>query len=186
MVQYEVVLRERKTEMKTNIFLIGFMGSGKSTISRTLKEKYGMRLVEMDEAIEEQEKKKISEIFAESGEPYFRALETKLLERLAQQGNTVVSCGGGVPMRAQNVEIMRRSGRVVYLSAEPETVYERIHSQHHRPLLEGNMNVSYIAALLEERLPRYQAAADLTVRTDGRSADEICEEILSAQPSEDE
>ena len=178
MVQYRVVPKERgKTEMKTNIFLIGFMGSGKSTIARTLKDKYHMRLVEMDEEIEKREKKKISQIFADSGEAYFRELETELLTALSQQENTVVSCGGGVPMREQNTAVMRRNGKVVYLSTRPETVFERIHEQHHRPLLEGNMNVAYISGLMKERMPYYLAAADITVGTDGCSADEICEEI---------
>lgn len=163
-----------------NIFLIGFMGAGKSTIARELAQSHGMRLIEMDEQIEAQEGMPIAKIFETRGEPYFRQLETALLERLRPEDNTVVSCGGGVPMRACNVEAMRKSGRIVYLSAQPETIYERVRHTHTRPLLEGNMNVAYIAALLEERLPKYKAAADLTVCADGRSAGEICEEILAA------
>ncbi len=167
-----------------NIFLIGFMGAGKSTVARELQSVYGMRLIEMDEQIEAQEKMPISEIFATRGEEYFRQLETDLLESLRQEENTVVSCGGGVPMRERNVEAMRGSGRIVYLSAAPETVYERVRHSHNRPLLENNMNVEYIKGLLEARLPRYLAAADLTVRTDGRSVKEICEEILRERTDE--
>ena len=81
-------------------------------------------------------------------------------------------------MRERNVEAMRKSGRIVYLSASPETIYERVRHTHNRPLLENNMNVEYIAGLLGERLPKYLAAADVTVSTDGRDVKEICEEIL--------
>ena len=164
--------------MRENIFLIGFMGAGKSTIARALKNKYGMKLVEMDEQIEAEEGKKISEIFAVKGEPYFRQLETQLLISLQQQENTVVSCGGGVPMRECNVEAMKKSGRVIYLSAEPETIYERVKNAHTRPLLEGNMNVPYITELLHNRLPNYLKAADRIVRVDGRDVEEICREIM--------
>lgn len=166
--------------MKENIFLIGFMGAGKSTIARTLKNSHGMRLVEMDEQIEAQEAMRISEIFQVHGEAYFRRLETELLEGMRQQENTVVSCGGGVPMRQENVDAMRKSGKIVYLSAEAETVYKRVKNSHNRPLLEGNMNVEYIRELLGQRMPKYLAAADVTVATDGRSAEDICQDILAA------
>ena len=160
-----------------NIFLIGFMGAGKSTVARSLRDDFGMRLVEMDEQIEAEEGRSISQIFAESGEAYFRALETQLLENLEQEANIVVSCGGGVPMREENVAAMRRSGKIIYLSARPETIYERVKDFHTRPLLEGNMNVEYIEDLIAKRLPKYLAAADLTVETDGKSAREISEAV---------
>ena len=163
--------------MSTNIFLIGFMGAGKSTIACTLKKEYNMQLVEMDEQIEAEQGMKISEIFSLKGEEYFRTLETQLLLDLQHQENTVVSCGGGAAMRQVNVDAMRKSGKIVYLSANPETIFERVRHFHNRPLLEGNMNVEYITQLMDVRLPKYLAAADLVVDTDGRSAQEICEEI---------
>ncbi|MCC8104448.1 MAG: shikimate kinase [Clostridiales bacterium] len=165
--------------MSKNIFLIGFMGAGKSTIARTLRDEYGMRLIEMDEQIESQEGRTISQIFAEDGEDYFRSLETRLLVDLANEKNTVVSCGGGVAMRTENVAAMRACGRIVYLSASPETIYERVRHTHNRPLLEGNMNVEYIEAMMKKRLPKYLEAADLTVETDGKSALQICQEIFA-------
>jgi shikimate kinase len=161
-----------------NIFLIGFMGAGKSTIARTLQAQYDMKLVEMDEQIEAEEGMKISEIFAQKGESYFRSLETQMLESMQHQEHTVVSCGGGVPMRECNVEAMRKSGKIVYLSAKPETIYERVRHFHTRPLLEGNMNVDYITQLMDMRMPKYLSAADFIVETDGKQAEEISEEIV--------
>lgn len=161
-----------------NIFLIGFMGAGKSTVAACLKKEYGMQLIEMDEQIVHQEGMSISEIFETKGEEYFRRLETELLKGLMDQENRVVSCGGGAAMRQCNVETMKKSGVIVYLSAAPETVYGRVKNSHDRPLLEGNMNVDYIAGLMERRLPRYLAAADMTVKTDGREVKEICREIF--------
>ena len=164
--------------MKENIFLIGFMGAGKSTVARALKKHYGMRLIEMDEQIEYQEKMSVPKIFEVHGEPYFRKLETDLLEGLSSQENTVVSCGGGVPMRACNVEAMRKSGKVIYLRTSPQQIYERVKTSHNRPLLEGNMNVEYISKLLSQRLPKYLEAADAVVSTDGKRVEDICKEII--------
>ena len=166
--------------MKKNLFLIGFMGAGKSAIARNLQKQYHMNLVEMDEQIEEEQGMKISEIFAEKGEAYFRQLETQLLVNLQQQENMVVSCGGGVPMRAENVEAMRKSGEIIYLSATPETIYERVKNSHNRPLLEGNMNVAYITELMNKRLPKYREAADRIVSVDDRSVAQICRELFNA------
>lgn len=164
--------------MGQNIFLIGFMGAGKSTIARCLQQHFGMQLIEMDEQIEAEQKMKIPEIFAQKGEAYFRSLETALLVDLCGKEHMVVSCGGGVPMRPENVEVMKKSGQIVYLSAAPETIYQRVCSSHNRPLLEGNMNVPYIEELLQARLPKYLEAADVTVRTDGKTAAEISREIV--------
>jgi len=161
-----------------NIYLIGFMGSGKSTVSACMHSRYGMKQLEMDQKIEEEEGMRISEIFAEKGEEYFRDLETGLLDRLQEQNHVVVSCGGGTAMRACNVQKMRENGKIVLLLAAPETIYGRVRNSHDRPLLEGNMNVDYIRSLMEARRPKYEAAADFAVVTDGRSAEEICREIM--------
>lgn len=166
--------------MKNNIFLIGFMGAGKSSVAHVLHRRYGKRLIEMDEQIEKQEGRKISEIFASDGEGYFRGLETALLRALEGERDVVVSCGGGVPLRSCNVEAMRESGCIVYLAARPETIYERVRDSHNRPLLEGNMSVSYIRTLMEKRLPAYLAAADVTIETDGKSMGTIAAEIVRA------
>ena len=161
-----------------NIFLIGFMGAGKSTISDYLKNALAMDVVEMDQCIVERQEMSISDIFETYGEEYFRELETNLLIEMQSRSNVVVSCGGGVPMRERNVVEMKKNGRVVLLTAKPETILERVKDNHDRPLLENNKNVSFIADLLEKRRAKYEAAADIVVETDGKSELEICEEMI--------
>ena len=160
-----------------NIYLIGFMGAGKSTVASMLKECYGMHLTEMDAQIEAEEQMPIPRIFQIRGESYFREKETALLQRIARKDGQVVSCGGGAAVRTKNVEIMRRSGMVVYLTASAETILSRVKDRHNRPLLEGHMEVSYIAGMLEKRHPLYLDASDVQVITDGRSIREIVLEI---------
>lgn len=161
-----------------NIFLIGFMGAGKSTIARALVRTLGCPLVEMDERIVQEQGMSINDIFAQYGEEHFRDIESRLIQDLGKQKASVISCGGGVVVRPQNTEYMKQSGRIVFLSATPETVYERVKNSSDRPILNGHMNVEYIAQLMEKRRSLYEAAADLTVATDKKTREEICQEIL--------
>lgn len=165
-------------EFAYNIYLIGFMGAGKSTIASCLHQNYRMEAVEMDALIEEREGKKISRIFEENGEEYFRQKETELLLELGEKKNTVISCGGGTPVRTCNVEAMKRSGRVVFLTAAPETVLERVKDSHDRPLIENNKNISFLTELMEKRRNAYEAAADICISTDGLSAEQICQVLV--------
>ena len=159
-----------------NIVLIGFMG--KSTISDFLRTVFAMEVVEMDQIIAEREGMSISDIFETYGEEYFRNLETELLIEMQSRSNVVISCGGGVPMRERNVVEMKKNGRVVLLTAKPETILNRVKDNHDRPLLEGNKNVSFIGDLMEKRREKYQAAADIVIETDGKDKLEICEELV--------
>lgn len=161
-----------------NIFLIGFMGTGKSTVAEGLKKRLGMKQVEMDKTIEKEQQMAISEIFERFGEEHFRDIETQLLKRFATGGPYIVSCGGGAVLRPENVAIMKKSGKVVLLLARPETVYERVKDSRERPILNADMSVEYISRLMEKRRAVYEAAADVTVHTDGKSVEEICEEII--------
>lgn len=161
-----------------NIFLIGFMGSGKTTVANYLSKTYGMQTEEMDNAISRQEGMSISDIFAVHGEAYFRGLETELLIKMQKKENIVVSCGGGVPMREENVAEMKKSGSIILLKASPETIYERVKDNHERPLLEGNKNIAYISELMEKRREKYEAAADFVVDTDGKKISVIAQEIM--------
>ena len=161
-----------------NIFLIGFMGSGKSTVDSCLAENCGMEIVEMDQLIVEREGMSIPDIFAQKGEPYFRETETDLLIEIQSEANKVVSCGGGVVLRENNVEEMKKSGTIVLLNAKPETILERVKNDDNRPLLQGNKNVKFISDMMEKRRPKYEDAADFIVQTDGKTVDVICKEII--------
>ena len=162
-----------------NIVLIGFMGVGKSTVSNALQNTFAMDVVEMDEMIAKKNNMSISEIFDLHGEAYFRNEETNLLKEVGNEKNKIVSCGGGVAMREVNVQEMRKSGKVILLTAKPETILERVKENHDRPLLENNKTVEYVSELMEKRRPAYEAAADIVIATDGKSANEICEEIIA-------
>ena len=169
-----------------NLFLIGFMGAGKTSVSAGLGRMLGREVVEMDERIAAQEGMSIPELFAQKGEPYFRACETALLKSFAQGAPRIVSCGGGVPLREENVAAMRESGTVVLLTASPEVILERVKDSDERPLLQGHKDVPYIAALMEQRRPKYEAAADITVDTSRLNIEEVCRQVLRQVPSDNE
>ena len=169
---------QAKTLFDKNILLIGFMGAGKSTVSAKLSELLTMEIMEMDAHIQEKEGMSIKEIFAVNGEEYFRNCESNTLIELREKKHMVVSCGGGVPLREKNVELMKNSGYVVWLTATPEAIYDRVKDSTERPLLNGNMNVLFIQNLMESRREKYKRAADIVIDTTGKEIEEICEELL--------
>ena len=162
-----------------NLVLIGFMGAGKTTMSDYFSTMFAMDSVEMDQVIARREGMTIPDIFEVHGEEYFRNCETDLLIEMQSRKNTVISCGGGVPMRDRNVAEMKKNGRVILLTATPETILERVKDDHSRPLLENNKNIPFIQSLMDKRREKYEAAADIIVSTDGRSIQDIGEEIIS-------
>lgn len=162
-----------------NIVLIGFMGTGKSTISAKLKELTDMQEIDMDEQISLNEGMSIPQIFEQYGEEYFRDLESAMLKELTEQKKLIVSCGGGVVLRERNRGLMKNLGAVVLLTAKPETVFERVRYSKNRPILNGNMNVEFIKELMDKRREKYLAAAEIIIETDGKEAAEICGEILN-------
>ena len=161
-----------------NIVLIGFMGAGKTTISDYLSTVFDMEIVEMDQLIADREEMSIPDIFATYGEEYFRNLETNLLIEMQDKKNVVISCGGGVAMRERNVEEMKKNGKVVLLTASPETIYERVKDNNDRPVLQGRKNVAGISELMEQCREKYEAAADIVVNTDDKDVLTICEELV--------
>lgn len=167
--------------MEEHIFLIGFMGAGKTTVSWKLGERSGAEVLDTDQMLVEQEGKSISSIFEEEGEAYFRDRETELLKTLKNRKPAVISCGGGVPLRPENGSLMKQCGKVVWLDAAPETIYERVKNSTDRPLLKGNMNVPYIRSLMESRRQAYASCASHVIETDGRDFADIVEEILSLE-----
>jgi len=165
-------------KLTKHIFLVGFMGCGKSTNAARLADVTGAEQMEMDQKIVEQQKMAITDIFAKYGELYFRDLETEWIRSLTDCEPMIISCGGGAVLREENVALMKSCGTIVLLTAEPETIFERVRHSDERPILNGNMNVEYIAELIEKRRPKYEAAADVVVATDGKTVCEICDEIL--------
>ena len=163
--------------MKT-LFLIGFMGSGKSSVSAALVKKLGWNVIEMEERIAADEGMSIPEIFAQKGEAHFRACETALLCSFAKGDPCIVSCGGGVPLREENVIAMRQNGTIVLLTARPEVILDRVKDSNERPLLQNRKSVEGISELMEQRRPKYEAAADVTVDTSDLTIEEVCQAVL--------
>ena len=161
-----------------NIVLIGFMGAGKSSVSEYLSAVFAMKVVEMDQVIANREQMSIPDIFDAYGEEYFRDRETELLVEMQSHRNTVISCGGGAALRERNVEEMKKNGRVVLLTASPETVYERVKDNDDRPVLNGRKNVKGISELMEQRREKYEAAADIVINTDNKTVLQVCEELV--------
>lgn len=161
-----------------HIILIGFMGVGKSTISRELKYQSSRREIDTDRWIEQREGQKISEIFEKEGEEYFRDLETAIIDEFGDMKPAIISCGGGMALRELNVRKLQAMGTIVLLTAKPETIYERVRDHNDRPVLNGNMNVEFISQLMEKRRPYYERAATVTVCTDDKMIRDIAKEIL--------
>lgn len=160
-----------------HIFLVGFMGSGKSTIGRNLSRLLDRELFDTDAAIVKKDGRPISRIFKESGEGYFRRLETLILTEIEDSKPLVVSCGGGMAIRQENVDIMKRLGKVVLLSASPQTILERVKRSDKRPILEGNKNIEFITNLMEKRIPYYEKASDIKIDCNDRTVEDISLEI---------
>jgi len=160
--------------------LIGFMGSGKTTIGIKLSYKLRMVVEDTDKLIENKYGRKISEIFEKDGEAAFRDMETNLLKELAEKkGKCIYSVGGGTPIRKENREWLKKMGKVFFLRVTADTVYERLKDDTTRPLLQGDDPKTKIETLLSARKEFYEEAADYIIDVDGKSLDEIVKEILS-------
>ena len=165
--------------LKKPLYLIGFMGSGKSTVSRFLSQMLEVPKIEMDDLLAQRAGKPITQIFAEDGEEVFRQQETALLREIGQGDPALISCGGGVVLRPENVEIMQQTGTILLLSATPETIFERVRHSTKRPILNGNMNVEFIAGLMAKRDPAYRQAAQVTISIDGKTSEEVAVQIAA-------
>ena len=159
-----------------NLILVGFMGSGKSAVGRLLAKHLGSCFVETDEMIVAKEGKSIPEIFARKGEPHFRALEAEALELLKLKRGDVIATGGGLPCRNGAMEALRALGTVIWLTADPDTLYRRASRTGGRPMLE-NRSAEDVAALLRQREPYYRQA-HITVDTTGLGLDTVVNRIL--------
>lgn len=171
--------REMTSEPR-NIVLIGFMGSGKSTVGRALAGRRGWRFVDTDEIIARTAGRDIPTLFAEEGEARFRDREIQVVLGVSAGERQVIATGGGAILRPENVAALREAGLVVWLTARPDVVVARTrHRAQDRPLLAGGMAdpLAHVLQMLGERGPLYQAAAHLIVDTSDRSPQTIVREI---------
>lgn len=164
--------------MKENIILIGYMGSGKTTIGQALADKLSYQFLDTDAYIEEKQNTTISNIFEEYGEEYFRNIETKTIEDMEKNTNhSIVSTGGGLPLRECNGAILKKMGFVVFLSVKKEIVLKRLEGDTQRPLLQGDNVEQKMEEMLHFRNPIYEYTAHLKVEVDNKTVEEIAEEI---------
>ena len=164
---------------RNNVVLIGFMGTGKTTVARRIAEKTGYDIKEMDEMIENDMGMSVAQIFQDHGEPYFRDLESDMAQRVAASERVVISCGGGTVLRRKNVDALKSSGSIVLLRAKPETVLDRVKKNgDKRPLLSKYQSRGYISWLMKKRSDIYADAADYIIDVDGRTSDDIADEII--------
>ncbi|USG63681.1 shikimate kinase [Brevibacillus ruminantium] len=164
--------------MKKNLILIGFMGTGKTTVGAALAEELGLVHRDLDDAIIAKAGCTIPEIFAQKGEVYFRDLETEVLSELLQEQPQVLTTGGGAVLRKENVQCMLEGGLVIALSATEQELIRRLEADEGRPLLAGGV-AQRVRTLLQERKDAY-SFAPIQVDTTEKSVAEIVGEILSA------
>ena len=157
-----------------HIFFIGFLGAGKSTVARNLGRLFNRRHLDTDRMVVHREQKSVAEIFQTTGEAHFRELERVALERLSHEKSCLVSCGGGIIERADNVELMRSMGKVVFLDLDLDDALGHITHPEIRPDLG---DYKHAKALLAHRLPLYQAAADYPVDSRGLSFSDVAYKV---------
>ena len=163
-----------------NIVLMGYRGTGKSTVGRLLAARLGRELVSTDAEIVKRAQLTIPEIVAQEGWEYFRDLESDICRELASRDQLVIDTGGGAILRAQNVEALKKNSTVFWLTASVETIVKRIGGDNQRPSLTGTKSfVDEIQDVLRERTPKYQAVADHSIATDDRTINQLVETLLT-------
>jgi shikimate kinase len=162
-----------------NLVLIGYRGTGKSAVAAILSQELGMAAVSLDEEIVREAGMPIPEIVEKHGWPWFRDLESEIVERFALCDQTILDTGGGVVLRPRNTENLRRGGVLFWLGASVEVIVERIQESRERPsLTEGRSFLEEVEEVLTERLPLYRAAADREIDTDLLTAAGVADEII--------
>ena len=173
-----LLLKGAEEKVMKRIVLMGFMGAGKTTIGKSLAEAAGIAFVDTDERIENEQGRKISEIFAEDGETAFRDMETDLLKRLVESKEEfVLSIGGGMPVREENRRLLREIGTVIYLKTSKEEIIRRVSGDTARPLLQGGALEEKVTALMNAREHIYEETAHREVVTDGSDVSGLVEKI---------
>lgn len=165
--------------MKTNIALIGFMGVGKTTVGKALAFKLGKKFVRIDDQIVKLAEKSILEIFQQDGEKRFRELEIEIVNRISEEENIVIDCGGGVILNKVNVDRLKKNSKIILLTAPPEIIFTRISNENEeRPLLDTANKLERIKELSALRESLYKESADFEIDTSNLSVDEVVNEIL--------
>lgn len=162
-----------------NIVLIGFMGCGKTTFGKWIAKHHGMDFIDTDDYIEFVQKRSINEIFADQGEEYFRDLETQTIKKLAESvNNSVISVGGGLPVRECNRALLKKLGKVVFLDTSIDELEKRLSKDTKRPLLAGGKVRDKIEALMRARKDIYESTADCIITTDNQSFEAMYDNII--------
>ncbi|MBW7889378.1 MAG: shikimate kinase [Bacteroidetes bacterium] len=178
------MVRERK-EKKSTIFLIGFMGSGKSTLGPILANTIGYQFIDLDVRIEQEQRRKISEIFAQQGEKAFREIEQTMLSAVIKEPKTIISLGGGTITSSTVLEMLKKHGILIYLKSDPEHIYQRLRTKSDRPMLRDENGSlldeeelkKKISVLLESRKHFYEEA-DMIIHTDGQRIGVTVDELV--------
>ncbi len=166
--------------MKSNIAIIGFMGTGKTAVGELLAERLGREFIELDVLIEQRAGTTIPEIFEQEGEIAFREREIEATRGVAEKENAVIACGGGIVLNQINVDRLKKQSVIVYLTASPAVILKRTSSdKDERPLLVAEDKAAKVGVLLKLRKPFYERAADITVDTSKLEVTEVVEQILT-------
>jgi shikimate kinase len=160
-----------------NLALIGFMGTGKSSVGRLVADLLHFTYLDTDRVVEARASKSIAEIFQQEGEPAFRAYEQRIVQELTHRRKTVISTGGGLPIQEENLASLKTHALVVGLWASPETIFERVRGHDHRPLLNEADPLAKIRSLLAIREPYYRQA-DVLVNTEWRSVRDVAVQVI--------
>ncbi len=159
-----------------NIYILGFMGTGKSAVGRELAKIKKWHFVDLDEFIELRQQRRIADIFAKEGEPYFRKIEKKALKEVSTQDKFVVACGGGIVLDKDNIKLMKKTGMLICLSATAKEILKRVSKDTHRPLLNVGEPLKRVELLLKMRAPYYMQA-DKIINTSNLSVKQVANKI---------
>jgi shikimate kinase len=166
--------------MKTSIALIGFMGTGKTSVAKVLAKKLDKKYVELDDIIVKKAGKSIPEIFSREGEARFRELEIAATSNIANRKNVIIACGGGVVLNKININRLEKENVIIYLTASPAEIFKRTSQEKGvRPLLNVNDRLSQIKKMLKIRRPLYRRAADMTINTSGLTIASVADKIIN-------
>lgn len=170
--------KQAQLHTNSNISLIGFMGSGKTSTGKLLADRLNFLFIDLDNIIELSLGMPISDIFERHGEEYFRNTETNSIKKVYVNKNCIFACGGGVIVRHENIEIIRKHSTVIFLHVSPAIAFERLKNEDNRPLLKNPDRLNIITELMEKRDSLYRSASDLIFDTDFKKPREVAEEIL--------